>query len=209
LFPFVGLSHHAQCQAHIAEFRVIRQGHLDHFFPIHGHLRSHGNNVFRRRVGCRQLIDGTEIFGIMLYTINLVFGCLDFNEYSLIRSGNVLLALYMMRASFALLGNIELLFTCHNAYETRSRLAMPWFTGRWYFGAPIGTKDLHQDTCAPFWDAVLDHVCRDMQYDVRRMANALVGTTTSVRGLVQHLEINSAAKSQSAKLMLECAASPS
>jgi hypothetical protein len=111
--------------------------------------------------------------------VNVTFGCAEYYHKSSIGSGNVLLALYMMRASFALLGNVELHFICHDAYETRSQLVLPWFTGTWYFGAPI-TRNNHttlqqeEAACAPFWGAVLDHVYRDMQADVRRMARALL-----------------------------------
>jgi hypothetical protein len=117
--------------------------------------------------------------------VNVTFGCQDYYEHSSIGSGNVLLALYMMRASFALLGNVELHFVCHDAHPTQSQLILPWFTGTWYFGASITRNlTLQQEACAPFWGAVLDHVYQDMQYDLRRMATALVGTTTAtvVRG---------------------------
>jgi hypothetical protein len=117
--------------------------------------------------------------------INVTFGCQDYYEHSSIGSGNVLLALYMMRASFALLGNVELHFVCHDGHPTQSQLILPWFTGTWYFGASITRNlTLQQEACAPFWGAVLDHVYRDMQSDLRRMATSLVGTTTAsvVRG---------------------------
>jgi hypothetical protein len=61
--------------------------------------------------------------------VNVTFGCQDYYEHSSIGSGNVLLALYMMRASFALLGNVELHFMCHDAHPTQSQLILPWFTG--------------------------------------------------------------------------------
>jgi hypothetical protein len=116
---------------------------------------------------------------VVTVLVNVTFGCAEYYHKSSIGSGNVLLlALYMMRASFALLGNVELHFTCHDTYETRSQLVLPWFTGTWYFGAPTThnhtTLQQEEAACAPFWGAVLDHVYRDMQADVRRMARALL-----------------------------------
>jgi hypothetical protein len=154
-----------------------------------------GNHVCESIADFRELHTNQRMRPVTV-VVNVTFGCLDYYQHSSIGSGNVVLALYMVRASLALLGNVELHFVCHDAYETRAQLVLPWFTGTWYYGAPTTrNRTLQEDACAPFWGAVLDHVYRDMQADLRRMANALLrvngssggGTTATAASTVRGL----------------------
>jgi hypothetical protein len=142
-----------------------------------------GNHVCESIADFRELQTNKRMRPVTV-VVNVTFGCLDYYQHSSIGSGNVVLALYMVRASLALLGNVELHFVCHDAYETRSQLVLPWFTGTWYYGASITRKNrtLQEEACAPFWGAVLDHVYRDMQADLRRMAHGLLRVNGSSGG---------------------------
>jgi hypothetical protein len=111
-------------------------------------------------------------------TLNITFGCQDLFENSPTGSGNFIHALYMMRASAAVLGNIQVHFTCTDAYSTRLQLILPWFTGSWYWKSKTaigaqGREVCH--VCGPSWTVVLDHVHQEKLLDLRRMAIALVG----------------------------------
>jgi hypothetical protein len=123
--------------------------------------------------------------------LNISFECRDLFQNSPSGSGNFILALYMMRSSAAELGNINVHFYCHDALATRQSLILPWFTGSWYATTTTtaaSTLDRSDDSealeraaqrlkhaCCPFWCVSLGHMHGEMQYDLRRMAIALVG----------------------------------
>jgi hypothetical protein len=119
---------------------------------------------------------------VLPITLNITFGCQDLFLHSRTGSGNYILALYMMRASAAILGHVNVHFTCHDAHSTQKQLILPWFTGSWSWESPahnnisvVARTKLIKQACCPFWCAALDQVRPDMLYDVRRMAMALVG----------------------------------
>jgi hypothetical protein len=87
-----------------------------------------------------------------------------------------------MRASAAILGHVNVHFTCHDAHSTQKQLILPWFTGSWSWDIPahnnisvVARTKLIKHACCLFWCAALHQVRPDMLYDVRCMAMALVG----------------------------------
>jgi hypothetical protein len=127
---------------------------------------------------------------VLPITLNITFGCQDLFLHSRTGSGNYILALYMMRASAAILGHVNMHFTCHDAHSTQKQLILPWFTGSWSWDSPahnnisvVARTKLIKQACCPFWCAALDQVRPDMLYDVRRMAMALVGDGPAHRTL--------------------------
>jgi hypothetical protein len=122
-------------------------------------------------------------------TLNISFVCQDLFQNSPSGSGNFILALYMMRSSAAVLGNVNVHFHCHDALATRQSLILPWFTGSWYTTTTTAaTRRDHGDSdaleqaakllkhaCCPFWCVSLGHMHNEMQYDLRQMAISLVG----------------------------------
>jgi hypothetical protein len=87
-----------------------------------------------------------------------------------------------MRASAAILGHVNVHFSCHDAHSTQKQLILPWFTGSWSWDSPahnnisvVARTKLIKHACCLFWCAALHQVRPDMLYDVPCRAMTLVG----------------------------------
>jgi hypothetical protein len=132
--------------------------------------------------------------------VHFEFSCYDLYKYSRHGTGNYIQAIYYMRLAVKYIPNVNLKLniTCleNNSPEFYTNYVLPWFTGVWY--TPTNTNSrfmerlrilLHTQRFQSYLAAMqYDNYCgrfkvnptailyQEMQYDVRRMAIALVGT---------------------------------
>ena len=116
--------------------------------------------------------------------LNITFGCNHLYENSGLGSGNFVAAFYAIRLAAKRLGNIDVSIHCPDASREQGRLLLPWLMG--YFPAShTATSDLGttMDQANVHRDNVCDNIDKcpigfmfpDIQYELRRMAVALVG----------------------------------
>ena len=132
--------------------------------------------------------------------VHLEFSCYDLFMNSIHGTGNYIQAIYMMRLSVRYLttANIKLNITCTDAQELQKDFVLPWFTGTWYSpkyfqtdSSSIGQIENSQGPpasfigdpsptlfCGPYYHTPTAMMFKEMQYDVRRMAVALLGTSS-------------------------------
>jgi hypothetical protein len=111
-------------------------------------------------------------------TLNLSFGCNDLFKKSGYGTGNFIAMLYGIRLIARVYGNIGAHYTCHDAEETKNDLIIPWLTG-WFPPRPSGQNSSIpisiQEACGNHSTQPLSYMYKEMQYDLRKMAIALMG----------------------------------
>ena len=91
-------------------------------------------------------------------------------------TGNVLILLYGMRLSARTVGNIHLLMTCVDADLEKNHLVTPWIMG-WFPATGAAPRPSIAEACQNFHNLPIQYMIPDMQYELQRMAQALVGKT--------------------------------
>jgi hypothetical protein len=111
-------------------------------------------------------------------TVNISFGCNDLYKKSDYGTGNFIAFLYGIRLTAHVYGNVGVNFTCYDAEETKDFLILPWLTG-WFPPRPsTQTSSIPvsiQEACGNYSTQPLSYLHREMQYDLRKMAVALMG----------------------------------
>jgi hypothetical protein len=132
--------------------------------------------------------------------VHLEFSCYDLFMNSIHGSGNYIQCIYMMRLAVRYLttANIKLNVTCWDAEELQKDFILPWFTGVWYspkyfeigFSSSQSVANLQGPSasfigqpspvlfCGPYYHTPTAMMFQEMQYDVRRMAVALLGISS-------------------------------
>ena len=133
--------------------------------------------------------------------VHLEFSCQDLYKHSKHGTGNYIQAIYFMRLAVKYTPNVRLKLnvTCieNNSPEFYTNYVLPWFTGVWYTPNTTAVsrfidririllhtqryqsyrRSMHYDNYCGYFKANPTAILyREMQYDVRRMAIALVGT---------------------------------
>lgn len=111
-------------------------------------------------------------------TVNVVFGCKELYEQSSLGTGNYINLLYGIRLAAHVYGNIDVNFTCYDAYETKDELILPWMMG-WFPSRPTNQPSVfpvsYDMLCNKYGSPLLSHMYKEIQYDFRRMAIGLMG----------------------------------
>jgi hypothetical protein len=132
--------------------------------------------------------------------VRFEFSCYDLFMNSIHGTGNYIQSIYMMRLAVRYLtsANIKLNVTCTDAEELQKDFVLPWFTGTWYSPKYFETDAASTESianrpgppalflgqpspvlfCGPYYHTPTAMMYREMQYDVRRMAVALFGTSS-------------------------------
>ena len=124
--------------------------------------------------------------------VQVTFGCRDLFLESWFGTGNFIMAFYILHSTALAIGDVNVSITCHDAFQERGTLILPWLTG-WF---PAEPKEQNQTAAALPGKSVVQK-CRklqkrrdklaaplalrmdDIRFDLRRMAIALVGVPSS------------------------------
>jgi hypothetical protein len=109
--------------------------------------------------------------------VNATFNCNELFSYSYMGSGNYVWLMYSMRLAAQKLKHVDLYLACDDAEETKHKLIVPWFTGRFY---ARNDDDEFQtlsvpSVCGSYVVAPVVPIYNSIQRDLRRMAIGLVG----------------------------------
>lgn len=111
--------------------------------------------------------------------VNVSFSCYDAYKFSGMGSGNFISAFYGIRMVAHSLNNTDVVIHCSDAEETKSKLILPWVTGT--FPSMTEEEALKEklptldQACADYRSVPIGYRWKDMQYEMRRMAIAMVG----------------------------------
>jgi hypothetical protein len=112
--------------------------------------------------------------------VNLTFSCHDLYKYGGLGSGNYISAIYGLRMAAHALGSVDVRIRCDDAIEQRDALILPWLMGNFSGIQPVlpaaqRTDPTVQEACSNYRMIPITHRVEDMQFELRRMAIALVG----------------------------------
>lgn len=130
-------------------------------------------------------ISNTESRALLNYTID----CRKYYDNSGLGTGNWISAFYGLRIAALTHGGIDIYMGCDDAMEERTNLILPWLMGYWpardkdssYFSPhPDATKKPLELTsleiaCGNYYKSPVGHMTPFIQYEMRRMAIAIVG----------------------------------
>jgi hypothetical protein len=136
-----------------------------------------GKNRFCEAIdGARRQARGTTLLPILY---NISFSCDENFRASGYGTGNVISALYGLRLAAQVYDNVELHFTCDDAETTKESLVLPWLTGYFSPRTVDSAQRLSEVSldraCGEYETVPIAYLYREMMYDLRRMAVALVG----------------------------------
>jgi hypothetical protein len=110
--------------------------------------------------------------------VNISFGCNDLYTKSVYGTGNFIALLYGIRLTAHVYGNVGVNFTCYDTEETKNYLILPWLTG-WFPPRPPSQNSSIpisiQEACGNYSTQPISYLYREIQYDLRKMAVALMG----------------------------------
>ena len=116
--------------------------------------------------------------------VQVSFDCHTVFSTSGYGTGNFLTSMYILRSVAGALGGVDIAFSCTDAQEQKHQLILPWLTG-WFPSQNIKsntTLSLNQTTIARRCKQLqrklrtpLAERVKDIRFDLRRMAVALVG----------------------------------
>ena len=108
--------------------------------------------------------------------LNVSFGCREIYETMNLGSGNLLVGFYAMRLAALSRGNLSISISCPDASDEMSSLVLPWITG--FYPSSLQSKQKipeHKNMCSSIDHSPIGLMHKEIQYDLRRMAIALVG----------------------------------
>lgn len=113
--------------------------------------------------------------------LNISFGCNDLFTKSALGTGNYVAAFYAARLAAKVTG-MDLAIHCADALEERANLILPWLTGYFPAPSPLLKRQWHEwlgprveDVCRTIDDCPIGYMHEEMQFELRRMALAMVG----------------------------------
>lgn len=138
---------------------------------------------------CRQKLRNAEQQRIL---VNVTFHCMDLFEHSGMGTGNYITSFYGLRMAAHAVGNVDVSIQCTDAQATQASLVIPWLTG--YFPGVVHsipvinrTRPKVEEACTNFNQIALGYKLASIQYELRRMAIALVGLPSSNHPSAQFL----------------------
>lgn len=145
-----------------------------------------GKNEICDTISDHSLKMSAQSFGYSTKTLlNLTFSCDELFHTSGLGTGNWISALYAIRLAAAVAGgeSIDLLASCTDALESKHKLILPWIMGFWHADDVLsqilyGTRFLSpskEKVCGRYNDVPLAYMLPTMNFELRRMAIALIG----------------------------------
>lgn len=116
--------------------------------------------------------------------INITFGCKHLFDNSGLGTGNFIAGFYAIRLAAKYKGNVDVSIHCPDALEERQRLLLPWVTGDFpantihqeELESRMNRHNVHSDdVCGNIDVCPIGFMFPEIQYELRRMAIALVG----------------------------------
>lgn len=111
--------------------------------------------------------------------VNISFNCYDLFSKGAYGTGNFITAFYGVRMMAHSLGTTNVVILCSDAEEQKKDLILPWMMG--YFGR-LGNDDPENEekpeppqACSEYKKVPIGYQWRDMLFELRRMAIAMVG----------------------------------
>lgn len=176
-------------------------------------LKDYMKLFFRERNAVCDVVDGDGIASkpttasSSTTLINITFGCGELFRGSGLGTGNYIAGFYAIRLAAQAIGKIDVSLHCEDFAQERGSLILPWLTGRFLApptarnSQPVatlvreGSSPLVKDAACKTIDACpIGLMYRSIQYELRRMAVALVGvptpehsTSSKVRDWLAHL----------------------
>jgi hypothetical protein len=111
--------------------------------------------------------------------VRIQFNCQHLFTKSIYGTGNFISAVYALRLAANVRGNVYIEYVCTDAEAEKANLILPWLTG--YFPAPAvpaAVPTLPQ-ACSSYKTVPIGHMFDTAQWELRRMAIALVGIPTT------------------------------
>lgn len=107
--------------------------------------------------------------------VSIRFNCQDLFAKSIYGTGNFISAVYALRMAANTIGNIHLEYICDDAETEQANLILPWLTG--WFPAVVerATVPTIQQACSSYKTVPIGNMYKQMTWELRRMAIALVG----------------------------------
>jgi hypothetical protein len=109
--------------------------------------------------------------------VNITMNCQDMFRSSGLGTGNHMQAFYGLRMAAATMGNVDVRIACHDADATKGDLILPWMMG--YsprtMHSVVPTARIHPTIPEACRGVHIGYHWKEMQYELRRMAIALVG----------------------------------
>jgi hypothetical protein len=110
---------------------------------------------------------------------NISFSCDENFRQCAFGTGNVISALYGLRLAAQVYDKVELHVTCTDAETTKDSLVLPWLMGYYSPRTVESAQRLNEVSvdraCGEYETTPIAYLYREMRYDLRRMAIALVG----------------------------------
>ena len=103
--------------------------------------------------------------------VNITFNCQHAFKRAYAGTGNIILALYKVRANARALG-MDVAMTCSDAQAKKDQLILPWLMG-WFPESTVTTT-----TTTECYNTSVSDLLESIQFDLRRMAIAMVGIPT-------------------------------
>jgi hypothetical protein len=115
--------------------------------------------------------------------VDISFGCRDVFENNGYGTGNFLTSIYTLRSIAEALGIVDIVIQCDDANEEKAKLILPWLTGwfpskkhsTWFYDSLNMTELQKCNLVKKQVQSALAERVSDIQYDLRRLAVALVG----------------------------------
>ncbi|GAX18299.1 hypothetical protein FisN_23Hh192 [Fistulifera solaris] len=131
---------------------------------------------------CNALHEGESIESYNNHStlVEMKFNCLDLFKNSGLGTGNFISAFYAMRMVVHALGpKGDVLIECDDAEETKKELILPWMMGK-FPRLPEGDPEWDEqpsaaDACRDYKQVPVGYRWKDMVFEMRRMAIAMVG----------------------------------
>jgi len=119
-----------------------------------------------------------EAFSRHMTIVNVSFSCQKLFQESVLGTGNFISAFYTIRMAAHALGTTDVILHCFDAEETKSALILPWLMGKFPTLEPGEEPDeapTQQQACSDYKSVPVGFRWKDMVFDMRRMAIAMVG----------------------------------
>jgi len=112
--------------------------------------------------------------------INVSFSCKQLFQDSWLGTGNYVSAFYGLRMVAHTLGTTDVSILCNDAEETKKNLILPWVMGMFpqLIKAENATKEdlpTLKEACSDYNQVPIGYRWKDMQYEMQRLAIAMVG----------------------------------
>jgi hypothetical protein len=138
-------------------------------------METFANDFFQGNM-CRHMFNTSlETPATPKSVVRIRFNCKHLFTVSIYGTGNFISAVYALRMAANVIGNVHIEYVCDDAEQEKANLILPWLTG-WFPAAPErAVIPTVQQACSTYKTVPIGHMFSTMQWELRRMAVALVG----------------------------------